>query len=114
MTGVPGIDALSAAILRELASARSDAGMSLPRLGKQLGVGVSVLMRRLSLMGDARIGGAAGPGWVRVTQHDDRWTAALTDVGRALCEAGLSPAAGIAACEDGRPLPAVPPPDSIS
>lgn len=85
VTSVLDIDALAAGILRELAWARSDAGMSLPRLGKQLGVGVSVLMRRLALMGDARIGGRAGPGWVRVTQHEDRWTAALTGAGRSLC-----------------------------
>ena len=77
-------DDLSAAILRELASAPPHAEISLPRLGKKLGVGVSVLMRRLSLMGPASLGGAAGPGWVRVTQWEDRWTAALTDEGRAL------------------------------
>ena len=80
-----GLDDLSIGILNELASAQPHAGMSLPRLGKQLGVGVSVLMRRLSLMGDARIGGVPGPGWVRVAQLSDRWTAALTDAGRAFC-----------------------------
>jgi hypothetical protein len=79
----PGLDELTVAILRELASAPGDAGMSLPRLGKHLGLGASVLMRALSAMGHARIGGVEGPGWVRVTQEEDRWTAALTEAGRA-------------------------------
>ena len=79
---VPELDELSAAILRELAEAPGDAGMSLPRLGKHLGLGVSVLMRALSAMGHARIGGVDGPGWVRVTQVEERWNAALTDSGR--------------------------------
>lgn len=82
---IPELDELSAAILRELAAAPGDAGMSLPRLGKHLGLGVSVLMRALSALGHARIGGVDGPGWVRVTQEEDRWTAALTEAGRAFC-----------------------------
>ena len=81
----PALDALSVAILRELAAAPGDAGMSMPRLGKHLGLGASVLMRALSAMGNARIGGVDGPGWVRVTQVDERWTAALTEAGRAFC-----------------------------
>jgi hypothetical protein len=81
----PGLDELTVAILRELASAPGDAGMSLPRLGKHLGLGASVLMRALSAMGHARIGGVEGPGWARVTQEEDRWTAALTEAGRAFC-----------------------------
>ena len=80
-----GLDELSAAILRELAAAPGEAGMSLPRLGKHLGLGASVLMRALSAMGHARIGGVDGPGWVRVTQIEDRWTAALTEAGRDFC-----------------------------
>ena len=79
------LDDLTLALLRELALAPGDSGMSLPRLGKHLGVGASVLMRRLSTMGPARIGGIDGPGWVRVTQLEDRWIAALTERGRALC-----------------------------
>lgn len=82
---VPRLDPLAVAILRELAAAPGDAGMSMPRLGKHLGLGASVLMRALSAMGNARIGGVDGPGWVRVTQVDERWTAALTDAGRAFC-----------------------------
>ena len=82
---IPELDDLSAAILRELAAAPGDAGMSLPRLGKHLGLGVSVLMRALSALGHARIGGVDGPGWVRVTQEEERWTAALTDAGREFC-----------------------------
>ena len=81
----PRLDELHAAILRELATASSEAGMSLPRLGKHLGLGASVLMRALSAMSHARIGGVDGPGWVRVTQVEDRWTAALTEAGRDFC-----------------------------
>jgi len=87
----PRLGELPAAILRELATAPNDAGMSLPRLGKHLGLGASVLMRTLSAMGHARIGGVDGPGWVRVTQIDDRWTAALTAAGREFCERHLKP-----------------------
>ena len=81
----PRLDELAAAILRELATAPNDAGMSLPRLGKHLGLGASVLMRALSAMSHARIGGVDGPGWVRVTQVEERWTAALTEAGREFC-----------------------------
>ncbi len=75
---------LAQALLRELAGAPDAVGMSLPRLGKRLGQGVSVLMRQLSLMGDAAIGGVHGPGWVRVEQINDRWVARLTAAGRLL------------------------------
>ncbi len=76
-------DALSAAILQALSEAPGDGGMSLPRLGKRLGLGASAVMRQLTLMGDAALGGVRGPGWVRVVQLDDRWVAHLTDAGRA-------------------------------
>jgi len=86
---IPSLDPVPAAILRELAAAPGEAGMSLPRLGKHLGLGASVLMRALSAMSHARIGGVDGPGWVRVTQVEDRWTAALTAAGREFCERHL-------------------------
>ena len=79
-------DSFSIAILRALADAPGEGGMSLPRLGKRLGQGASVVMRQLTLMGDAAIGGVRGPGWVRVVQLDDRWVAHLTDAGRALID----------------------------
>jgi hypothetical protein len=83
MTAAPfDADSFPAAILRALAEAPGDGGMSLPRLGKRLGQGASVVMRQLTLMGDAAIGGVRGPGWVRVVQLDDRWVAHLTDAGR--------------------------------
>lgn len=78
-----GLDALSAAILHELAQVPHGTGLSLPRLGKRLGLGASVLMRRLSTMGSARIGAVDGPGWVSVTREDERWVVALTESGRA-------------------------------
>ena len=86
---IPLLDELSASILRELAAAPGDAGMSLPRLGKHLGLGASVLMRSLSAMSHARIGGVDGPGWVRVTHVEERWNAALTDRGRDYCKRHL-------------------------
>lgn len=79
-------DAFSIAILRALAEAPGEGGMSLPRLGKRLGQGASVVMRQLTRMGDAALGGVRGPGWVRVVQLDDRWVAHLTDAGRAVAE----------------------------
>lgn len=85
-------DAFAAAILRALAEAPGEGGMSLPRLGKRLGQGASVVMRQLTLMGDASIGGTRGPGWVRVVQLDDRWVAHLTDAGRAVAQALSLPA----------------------
>jgi hypothetical protein len=75
-------DAFTAAVLVEIATVPSPGGMSLPRLAKRLGLGVSVVMRQLSLMGDAVIGGQAGPGLVRVEQTEDRWVAYLTEAGR--------------------------------
>ena len=84
------LDPLAVAILRELAAAPGDAGMSLPRLGKHLGLGASVLMRALSAMGHARIGGVEGPGWVRVTQLEERWNAAITQAGREFCARHLA------------------------
>ena len=76
-------DSLSVAILRMLAQEPDGTGVSLPRLGQRLGQGASVLMRRLTMMGDAAIGGVRGPGWVRVVQQDDRWVAHLLEAGRA-------------------------------
>ena len=75
-------DQFAAAVLMQLAAAPPPGGMSLPRLAKRLGLGVSVVMRQLSLMGNAVIGGQSGPGWVRVEQTEDRWVAYLTEAGR--------------------------------
>lgn len=86
------LDAFSTAILRALAEAPAEGGMSLPRLGKRLGQGASVILRQLTRLGDAALGGVQGPGWVRVVQIDDRWVAHLTEAGRAVV-ASLPPAA---------------------
>ncbi len=77
-----------------------DAAVSLPRLGKRLGQGVSVLMRQLSLMGDAVIGGMPGPGWVQVREEGGRWTAQLTEAGRAFVAAQAAEADGEAPAPD--------------
>lgn len=74
---------LAAAILQVLGAEAPGQGVSLPRLGKRLGQGASVLMRELSLMGDATLGGTPGPGWVQVTLEDNRWTVRLTPQGAA-------------------------------
>lgn len=79
------MEELAVAILRELAT--EPGPMSLPRLGKRLGQGASVLMRCLARMGDAPIAGTPGPGWVSLQQQDGRWIAALTDSGRAQARA---------------------------
>jgi hypothetical protein len=79
-------DPFSTAILVELAAAPPTGGMSLPRLAKRFDLGVSVVLRQLTLMGDAVIGGQAGPGWVRVVQTEDRWVVHLTDAGRSAAE----------------------------
>ena len=55
--------------------------MSLPRLSKRLGRSASALLRELSFLGDAVLGGRRGPGWVRVWQLDGRWMVALTAAG---------------------------------
>lgn len=71
------------AILQALAEGGD--GVSLPRLSKCLGQSASAVLRELSFMGDAMIGGQRGPGWVRVWQEDERWLAALTEAGRVQC-----------------------------
>ena len=81
------LDPFSRSILLALADAPRDGGVSLPRLGKQLGQGASVLMRQLTRMGDATLGGVRGPGWVRVVQLDDRWVVHLEASGRAVVAA---------------------------
>lgn len=75
---------LPAALLRALAEEGDGVhGVSLPRLVKRLGLGASALMRELTLMSDAVLGGVRGPGWVRVEQLEGRWVAHLTEAGRA-------------------------------
>ncbi len=80
-------DPFTAAILAELAAAPTPGGMSLPRLAKRLELSVSVVMRQLSLMGDAVIGGQPGPAWVQVVQTEERWVVHLTEAGRSAAAA---------------------------
>ena len=83
-------DPFALAILAVLSDGPSP--MSLPRLAKKLDLGVSVVMRQLSLMGDAVIGGQPGPGWVRVVQDEERWVVHLTDSGKRAIAAAAGPA----------------------
>ena len=83
------LDPLVLALLRALAQEPVAAEVSLPRLGKRLGQGASVLMRRLALMGSATVGNHAGPGWVELRQVDGRWRVTLTDAGRQVCAGPL-------------------------
>ena len=71
------------AILAALAQEGPGAPVSLPRLSKRLGLSASAVLRALSFLGDAALGGRRGPGWVRVWQQDGRWMAVLTEAGRA-------------------------------
>ena len=68
-------------MLVELAAAPG--GISLPRLAKRLRLRMSVLMRTLAWMGEAPIGGVAGPGWVRLEGDDDRRIVVPTAAGLA-------------------------------
>jgi FdhD protein len=82
---VSAVPPLAVAILQALAEEGADA-VSLPRLGKRLQLEASTVMRQLSLMGSARIGGQAGPGWVLVEHVGERWMVRLTEAG--LAQAG--------------------------
>lgn len=74
---------LTRALLAEL-SAQAEA-VSLARLCKRLGVRQSTLLRCLAYLGDDVIGGAPGPGLVRVSQDGERTMLALTEKGRRAC-----------------------------
>jgi hypothetical protein len=65
-------------------------GVALARLAKRLDERVSVLLRMLTPLSDASLGGVAGPGWVRLACDDGgRWRAWLTDAGRQQAHTGL-------------------------
>jgi len=91
----PPAGSLAAALLLALAEEGVDRQVSLPRLGKRLQQGVSVLLRELTLMGSARLGPRTGPGWVAVQQDGDRWLASLTPAGAAAAAAAATAAAAI-------------------
>jgi hypothetical protein len=63
--------------------------IALTRLAKRLDERVSVLLRTLAPLGDATVGGVAGPGWVSLHCDDaGRWTVRLTSTGRERARAG--------------------------
>lgn len=59
-----------------------NAGVSLPRLCKLLGLRASTVMRQLTLMGDV-----CGAGLLRVEQHEGRFMVQLTEAGCRLAHA---------------------------
>ncbi len=71
---------LAEALLAELAA--HPAGVALPVLCKRLRVRMSVLLRTLAWLGEARIGTVEGAGWVRVIAEGERRVATLTEAGR--------------------------------
>lgn len=77
---------LALALMRELAQTNAPQGVSIPRLGKSLGVSASALMREIAHLGDAVVGGQPGPGWIKLAQDDTRWRVWLTEPGRQQCE----------------------------
>ncbi|PPU37024.1 hypothetical protein XspCFBP7912_04130 [Xanthomonas sp. CFBP 7912] len=86
---------LTAQLLHTLADAPE--GVSLPKLCKQLGVRMSVLLRTLAWLGTANLDGQPGPDWVRVEDRGERQFAVLTPVGLAeqmQRSAGQSPQSG--------------------
>jgi len=71
------------ALLRLLLELDEGKGVAMARLAKRLDERVSVLLREGTALSDAVIGGAPGPGWVRLVCDDaGRWTAHLTPAGR--------------------------------
>lgn len=58
--------------------------VALTRLAKRLDERVSVLLRELTALSEASVGGMAGPGLVRLACDEaGRWTVHLTPAGRA-------------------------------
>ncbi|SMQ94937.1 hypothetical protein [Xanthomonas fragariae] len=70
---------LTAQLLRALVDAPG--GVSLPRLCKELGVRMSVLLRTLAWLGAANLDGQLGLDWIRVEERCDRQFALLTPAG---------------------------------
>ena len=99
---VPAAGSIGAGLLLALAEEGVGRPVSLPRLGKRLQQGASVLLRELALMGSARIGAVAGPGWVVVEQRDDRWLVSLSPAG-----AGVAAVIDAPAGEERLPPPLV-------
>ncbi len=120
---LPARDGLAAAVLHTLAGEPPGALVSLPWLGKRLQLGASVVMRELSAMGSARIGGREGPGWVDVAHDGERWMVQLTAIGRGVATrleqtADVAPhpdtpTALIAPPDGGLTEPVLPPPAQV-
>src|SRR6218665_3195661 len=71
-------------LLAALAELDEGEGVALTRLAKRLDTRVSLLMRSCTELSDARLGTASGPAWVRLRCDEaGRWSAQLTELGRA-------------------------------
>ena len=72
----PGMRELLLQTLNEIAPGGEP--VALTRLAKRLDERVSVLLRELTALSDASLGGVAGPGLVRLNcDESGRWTVAL-------------------------------------
>jgi len=81
------LDDLETAVLAKLAELDTGDGVPLTRLAKQLDQRVAVLIRTFTMLSDARLGGVAGPGLVRLGEDEGRWRAWVTPAGRAATKA---------------------------
>ena len=91
-TSPPALSADPALVEAVLAALFESAdGVSLPRLCRRLGVRMSVLLRTLAWIGEARVGGVEGEGLVRVVRMGDREIATLTARGRERAIGGTPP-----------------------
>lgn len=79
MQSLPEADRL----LHKLAACGGAAqGVPLTLIAKRLGTSVSALVRAFTVLSDARLGGSAGPGWVRIEcEASGHWVAHLTESG---------------------------------
>jgi hypothetical protein len=79
---------MSLELLRLVGELDEGQGVALARLAKRRDTRVSVLLRELTALGDARLGAQPGCGWVQLACDDTtgRWTVALTPAGRAVID----------------------------
>ncbi|PXX47213.1 formate dehydrogenase accessory sulfurtransferase FdhD [Undibacterium pigrum] len=92
-------DKLSLELMAELSN--HTGAVSLPRLGKRLGVRQSSLLRCIAYLGEQSMGQHQGAGWVRLEQDGERSMLSLTEAGRQVCKEMKAPADQDAAVSTG-------------